>query len=320
MNPDSSSNPSAAVTIAALYHFAPVAEPSALRDQLAAFCEQQALKGTLLLAGEGINGTVAGSAEGIEQLLAYVRTWSGFEQLEAKCTWAAEPPFHRMKVKLKREIVTMGVPGVDPRHLVGSYLDAAEWNALLKDPEVLVIDTRNDYEVAIGTFQRAVSPNTRSFREFPAYVQAELAGQKQRKIAMFCTGGIRCEKASSYLKANDFAEVYHLRGGILKYLETVPPSENLWQGECFVFDERVSVDKDLKPGAHQLCRACRRPLRDGDRKSLQFEEGVSCPQCFGERSDAQRAAARQRERQVRLAAERGEKHIGVPFVREGEGD
>lgn len=316
MTPDRSPSHCGSITIAALYHFAPVAEPSVLRAQLAAFCEAHALKGTLLLAAEGINGTVAGSSEAIERLLAYLRDWPGFEPLEAKCSWAAEPPFHRMKVKLKREIVTMGVPGVDPRHLVGSYVDAAEWNALLKDPEVLVIDTRNDYEVAIGSFERAVSPNTRSFREFPGYVQTELAGQKQRKIAMFCTGGIRCEKASSYLKANEFAEVYHLRGGILKYLETVPPADNLWQGECFVFDERVSVDKDLKPGAHQLCRACRRPLREGDRENPHFEEGVSCPQCFDERSEAQRAAARERERQVRLASQRGEKHIGVASVRE----
>ena len=303
-----------ATVVAAFYHFARLPQFRSLQPWLLERCNQLGLRGSILLAEEGINGTVAGSAEGIASLLAALRAMPEFAALEHKESLAEAAPFHRMKVKLKAEIVSMGVPGTDPAHLVGTYVDAAEWNALLRDPEVLVIDTRNDYEVAIGTFAAARDPGTRSFREFPAWAQAQLGGQKQRKVAMFCTGGIRCEKATSYLKAQDFAEVYHLRGGILKYLETVPADDNLWQGECFVFDERVSVDKHLRPGSHQLCRACRRPLLAGDTDSPDYQPGVCCPRCVGERSPTQKRAAAEREKQVALAEGRGAAHLGVPFV------
>jgi UPF0176 protein len=297
--------------VAALYRFAAVADPPALKHELAAFCCGRGIKGTLILSGEGINGTVAGGRVAIEALLAHLKTLPGFDGLDVKFSQAAEMPFHRMKVRLKAEIVTMGVPGIDPRASAGTYIEAKDWNALIADPDTVVVDTRNDYEVALGTFAGAVDPQTASFREFPAWVEAhreELAG---RKVAMFCTGGIRCEKATAYMRSLGFADVYHLKGGILRYLEEVPAEKSLWQGECFVFDERVAVGHGLEEGEATLCRGCRRPLTAEDRASPFYAEGVSCRHCHQSRSDADRARYAERHRQVRLAESRGNmKHIG----------
>jgi UPF0176 protein len=272
--------------------------------------------GAWLLAREGINGTIAGSDQAIAAVLAHVRGWPGFAGLEAKFSRALELPFHRMKVRLKREIVTMGQPDIDPLQGVGHYVAPQDWNALISDPGTILIDTRNDYEVEIGTFRGAIDPQTKTFRDFPDWFRAErerLLGQGETppKVAMFCTGGIRCEKSTAFLKAEGIDEVYHLKGGILKYLEEVPAEQSLWQGECFVFDERVSVGHGLVPGPYELCRACRRPLSDEAKASPLYEEGVSCAACFEERDEEQRAGYRERHRQEKLAAQRGTSHIGI---------
>ncbi|RZO84920.1 MAG: rhodanese-related sulfurtransferase [Oceanococcus sp.] len=299
-----------AVVIAALYKFTALPDAPALRDRLEQLCLAHGIKGTLLIAEEGINGTVAGSAQAIAALHDMLLADPRFEGLEYKESQHQDCPFLRLKVRLKQEIVTMGVAEVDPASRNGTYVDAATWNALLDDPDTLVIDTRNDYEVAIGQFDNAISPDTKHFRDFPEYVQRHLDPAKQPKIAMYCTGGIRCEKASHYLLKQGFSEVYHLKGGILQYLEDVPAEDNRWQGECFVFDERVSVDKDLNQGEHRLCRACRQPVSAQDRLNPHYEEGVSCPHCYAQQSEANRARARERIRQVRLAKARGEHHLG----------
>jgi UPF0176 protein len=293
-----------------LYHLARLPDYRTLQKPLQECCRENALQGTLLLAEEGINGTVAGSREGTDNLLAFLRSDPRLAGLEHKESYSDCSPFHRMKVRLKKEIVTMGVPDTDPARIKGSYLDAEQWNAMISDPDVLVVDTRNDYEVAIGTFKNATSPNTKTFREFPAYVEEKLADKKNRKIAMFCTGGIRCEKSTSYLKAQGFNEVYHLQGGILKYLETVAPEDNLWQGECFVFDGRVSVDKHLQPGEYDQCHACRRPVSAADKTLADYRPGISCAHCINEHSDEQRARFAERQKQMELARQRGEQHIG----------
>lgn len=298
------------VVIAALYKFTALPDAPALRDRLEQLCLAHGIKGTLLIAEEGINGTVAGSAQAIAALHGMLLADPRFEGLEYKESQHQDCPFLRLKVRLKQEIVTMGVAEVDPASRNGTYVDAATWNALLDDPDTLVIDTRNDYEVAIGQFDNAISPDTKHFRDFPEYVQRHLDPAKQPKIAMYCTGGIRCEKASHYLLKQGFSEVYHLKGGILQYLEDVPAEDNRWQGECFVFDERVSVDKDLNQGEHRLCRACRQPVSAQDRLNPHYEEGVSCPHCYAQQSEANRARARERIRQVRLAKARGEHHLG----------
>ncbi len=297
--------------VAALYRFCRLDRFEDLRAPLAAFCCGRGIKGTLLLAREGINGTVAGTDSAISELVAHLQAMPEFDGLEIKFSTASEMPFHRMKVRLKREIVTMGVPDIDPLGGAGAYVEARDWNALISDPGTIVIDTRNDYEVSLGTFQRALNPETASFRDFPDWVgqhRHELAG---RKIAMFCTGGIRCEKATAYVKSLGIEDVFHLKGGILKYLEEVPAEESLWQGECFVFDERVSVAHGLETGEAELCRACRRPLTPADRRSPKFQEGVSCEACFDTRTEADRARYAERQRQVELAAIRGRgRHIG----------
>ena len=307
-----------ATMVAALYHFAPFPDPGALRGPLEALCRSAGVRGTLLLAGEGINGTIAGPAAGIDRVVAHVRGLPGCAALEVKYATAADMPVLRLKVRLKREIVTMGEPGIDPRAAVGTYVEPQDWNALIADPATIVIDTRNAYEVAAGTFAGAIDPQTATFRDFPAWFRRERerllaasAEGRPPRIAMFCTGGIRCEKSTAFLRQEGIEEVYHLRGGILKYLETVPASESLWQGECFVFDERVTVGHGLAPGTHSLCRACRRPVSEADRQSPRYEEGASCPACFAERSEAQRAASRERYRQEQLAAARGERHVGA---------
>lgn len=303
------------VTVAALYQFTRFDDPEALRPALLALCEAQGIRGTLLLAREGINGTIAGSPEGIDAALGHIRALPGCEALDVKFSAAPTMPFNRMKVRVKREIVTMGEPDVDPTASVGRYVAPEDWNALIADPDTLVIDTRNDYEVAVGTFAGAVDPQTASFRDFPAWFRANrdtlMAGK--RKVAMFCTGGIRCEKSTSFLRGEGVDEVYHLQGGILKYLEQVPENDSLWQGECFVFDERVAVGHGLMPGTHSLCRACRHPLNEADRASPEWIEGVQCGFCAHERNDEQRARYAERHRQEELARLRGEAHVGAKF-------
>ncbi len=302
------------IGVAALYRFVRFDDPAALRGPLEALCKAQGIKGTLLLAREGINGTIAGSDEGIAKVLSHLRTLPGCAELDPKYSRAATMPFNRMKVRIKREIVTMGQPDIDPLASVGHYVAPQDWNALIADPGTIVIDTRNDYEVAVGSFAGAVDPKTASFRDFPAWFRAErarLLGQgTPPKVAMFCTGGIRCEKSTAFLKSEGVDDVFHLEGGILKYLETVPESESLWQGECFVFDQRVTVKHGLETGSYGLCHACRRPINAEDYASPLYEKGVSCPACHDERDEAQRANYRERQRQVMLAAARGEVHVG----------
>ncbi|WP_193174833.1 rhodanese-related sulfurtransferase [Oricola nitratireducens] len=297
-------------TVAALYHFAKFGRFAEFKPELEAVCEEAGLKGTLLLASEGINGTVAGSREGIDRLIAFLRAQPEFAGLEYKESYAGKEPFLRMKVRLKKEIVTMGVPGTDPTQIVGTYVDPADWNDLIADPGTVVVDTRNDYEYAIGTFEKAVNPETTSFREFPDWVRRHDNDLKGKKVAMFCTGGIRCEKATAFVKTLGFDEVYHLKGGILKYLEDVPEDESLWHGDCFVFDERVAVGHGLKPGDYTLCRACRHPLTQEETRSEKYVEGISCPHCHDKRSEEDRARFAERQRQIALAKKRGEKHIG----------
>lgn len=308
------------ISVAALYKFTPFADHTALQRPLLDCCRRHSVKGTLLLAHEGLNGTIAGSDAGIVAVLDHIRALPGCADLEVKFSRAPVMPFHRMKVRLKREIVTMGQPDIDPLASVGTYVAPADWNALIADPDTIVIDTRNDYEVAIGTFQRAIDPQTASFRDFPAWFRARrevLLGQDQTpKVAMFCTGGIRCEKSTAFLKAEGVEEVFHLKGGILKYLEEVPPEQSLWQGECFVFDQRVSVGHGLVPGSFALCHACRRPVSADQQASPEYEEGVSCPACFGERTEEQRAGYRERHRQEALAAARGAAHVGAVMTEE----
>jgi len=301
------------VRIAAFYKFFRFPDYAARRQGLAQrFCGL-GIKGTLLLAEEGVNGTIAGSAGAIEAALAELRALPGAEGLEAKFSEAAEMPFARLKVRLKREIVTMGVPGTDPNSLVGTYVKPQEWNALISDPDTVLIDTRNDYETALGTFEGAIDPQTESFREFPDWFRdfrARLEAEGRRpKIAMFCTGGIRCEKATSFVKAEGLDDVFHLGGGILKYLETVQEPETKWRGECYVFDERVSVRHDLTPGEHTLCHACGRPVSPEGRQHKDYAEGISCAACIGEMTDEQRARFAERLRQIELARARGETHL-----------
>lgn len=296
-------------TVAALYHFTRFASPASLQEPLKQLCTEQKITGTLLLANEGINGTIAGPKAGIEAVLAHIRALPGCDDLEVKFSTASERPFARMKVRLKKEIVTMGQPDVDPKARVGNYVDPQDWNELILSPDVAVIDTRNDYEVAIGTFEGAVDPETASFREFPAWWEANKDRFHNKKIAMFCTGGIRCEKSTNYLLGQGVPEVYHLKGGILKYLEEVPEENSTWNGECFVFDGRVSVGHGLKEGPHELCHACRRPILPEDKNRAEFEKGVSCHQCISETSDEDKERFRERQKQIALAKARGERHM-----------
>ena len=290
------------LTVAALYHFTRFPDPEALKAPLARIACAHGVRGTLLLAREGINGTIAGTRAGIDAVLDHIRALPGCATLEWKESTAAEMPFGRMKVRLKREIVTMGQPDVDPTASVGHYVTASEWNDLIRAPDVAVIDTRNDYEVRIGTFEGAVDPQTRSFRDFPAWWRENAHRFHNKRIAMFCTGGIRCEKSTNFLLSEGVDQVFHLKGGILKYLEEVPQDDSLWQGECFVFDKRVSLGHGLKQGEYDLCHACRRPISAADKLRPEFEEGASCHQCHGEYTDADRARFRERQRQ----ADRGE--------------
>lgn len=303
------------VILAALYKFVALADYEAMKEPLHDFCVAHGVQGTLLLAQEGINGTIAGSREGIDAVLAHLRGDPRLVDLEHKESVMVleegdTPPFYRMKVRLKKEIVSMGVQEVDPTAVVGTYVEPQAWNDLISDPEVLLIDTRNDYEYAVGTFQGAVNPNTISFREFPHYVRENLDPSKHKKIAMFCTGGIRCEKATSYLRQQGFGEVYHLKGGILKYLEETPLERSLWEGECFVFDNRVTVTQALEPGNYEMCYACKRPLSAEDLASPHYKEGISCGYCRGTLTAERLASLAERQKQVELARQRQERHIG----------
>jgi len=305
----------APLTVAALYRFAPLADCESLVAPLENTCRAHGVRGTLLLAPEGINGTIAGEGSAIAAVLAHIRQLPDCADLDVKLSSASTMPFHRLKVRLKREIVTMGEPDIDPRASAGTYVEAEDWNALISDPDTIIIDTRNDYEVAIGAFDGAINPGTGTFREFPAWFRSAredlLKGGRQPKIAMYCTGGIRCEKSTAFLKQEGIEEVYHLKGGILKYLEVVPEEESLWRGECFVFDQRVAIRHGLALGSFQLCHACRRPLSSQDLTSALFEEGVSCSACHSERTEEQRASYRERHRQEMLAAAQGRSHIGA---------
>ena len=300
--------------VAALYRFTRFTDVAALRAPLEAICREHRVRGTLLLAPEGINGTIAGPREGIASVVAHIAALPGCADLDVKLSSANAMPFHRLKVRIKREIVTMGEPDVDPQANAGTYVEADAWNALIADPDTIVIDTRNDYEVAIGTFAGAINPNTASVRDFPAWFRGardEILGSgRQPRVAMFCTGGIRCEKSTAFLKQEGVEDVRHLKGGILKYLETVPEEASLWRGECFVFDERVAIGHGLARGTHELCRACRRPLSKEDLASPYYEAGASCGACHALRSDDQRASYRERHRQEALAVAQGRSHIG----------
>ena len=300
------------VVVAALYRFARFPEFETYRQPLLDCLLAAEVRGTLLLAAEGINGTIAGTRASIDRVLGFLQQDSRFAGLEVKESYVDENPFYRTKVKLKKEIVTMGVAGIDPNKIVGTYVEARDWNALIADPEVLLLDTRNKYEVEIGSFAGAVNPGTDSFREFPDYVKKQLDPGKHKKVAMFCTGGIRCEKSTAYLREQGFEEVYHLKGGILKYLEEVPESESKWEGECFVFDNRVTVNHQLERGSFDQCHACRMPITEQDKQREEYQPGVSCQHCLGAQSPEQRQRYAERERQIELAQRRGEEHLGHP--------
>lgn len=307
------------IQVAALYRFVKFDDFTALQGPLQEACDAAGAKGTILLAHEGVNGTIAGSEEAVTAVLDHIRTLPDCAELEVKFSACEEMPFLRMKVRLKKEIVTMGEPDIDPRASVGTYVDPMDWNDLIADPDTIVIDTRNDYEVSIGQFKGAIDPKTKAFRDFPKWFreqreklleQGRLERGKTPKVAMYCTGGIRCEKSTSFLKSEGVEDVFHLKGGILKYLENVPEQESQWEGECFVFDSRVSVGHGLVEGSYELCFACRRPLNADDLASDDYAEGVSCPHCITERNAEQRARYAERQHQQQLAKKRGEQHIG----------
>jgi UPF0176 protein len=306
--------------IAALYRFTTFEDPAVLQRPLAALCCGLGVKGTLLLAREGINGAIAGPPEAIDQVVAHIRALPGCETLELKFADAGALPFHRMKVRVKREIVTLGAGELDPARNAGTHVEPADWNALITRDDVVVIDTRNAYEAAIGTFEGAIDPKTASFADFPAWFRAYRQtwdpAAPPPKVAMFCTGGIRCEKSTAFLKSEGVDEVFHLKGGILNYLETTPAAESLWRGECFVFDERVAVGHGLAPGTHGLCRGCRRPVGPEERASPFYIEGVACPACHGERDEEARARYAERHRQAARARELGIAHVGAVMGRE----
>jgi UPF0176 protein len=302
------------IVVCALYKFATLENFELLKPPLQAKMEDLGIRGTLLLALEGINGTIAGTRPAIDDLLRYFsedKLFAGrLQNIQWKESFDETIPFHRTKVKLKKEIVTMGVDAIDPTHIVGTYVKPEAWNDLISDPDVTVVDTRNAYEIQIGTFKNAINPHTTSFREFPEYAKQNLDPKVHKKVAMFCTGGIRCEKSTAYLKEQGYDEVYHLEGGILKYLEEIPQEESLWQGECFVFDNRVTVDHDLKPGQYDQCHACRMPITEQDKLSNAYQAGVSCPHCISDLSESQKKRFLERERQVQLAKQKGKVHIG----------
>ncbi len=308
----------AEIVVCALYKFVTLDDFQAKKQPLLDFMLARDIRGTLLLAREGINGTVAASREAIDALLDYLREDPRLAEISYKESFTDSSPFMRSRVKLKKEIVTMGVEGIDPKRVVGTYVKPQQWNQLISEPDVLLVDTRNDYEVQVGTFKNAVNPKTDSFREFPEYVKTHLDPSKHKKVAMFCTGGIRCEKSTAYLKEQGFEEVYHLEGGILKYLEEVPTEQSMWEGECFVFDDRVTVNHHLEKGDYDQCHACRLPITEADKQSPLFQKGVSCPHCYDQTSEEQKQRFAEREKQIQLARLRGEAHIGQETAESAE--
>nr|WP_153764539.1 rhodanese-related sulfurtransferase [Endozoicomonas sp. OPT23] len=298
------------VVVCALYKFVTLENFESIKEPLFTEMESNGVRGTLLLAREGINGTVSGSRAAIDHLLNWLKSDPRLAELEYKESFVETQPFKRTRVKLKKEIVTMGVEGIDPKEVVGTYIEPKDWNDLINDPDTILIDTRNDYEVQVGTFKNAVNPETETFREFPDYVKENLNPEKHKKVAMFCTGGIRCEKSTAYLKEQGFENVYHLKGGILKYLEEVPQEESTWEGECFVFDDRVTVNHQLEKGQYDQCHACRLPITEEDKISEHYIKGVSCPNCNDKHTPEQKRRFMDREKQMELAKERGEAHIG----------
>ncbi|MFZ9034855.1 MAG: rhodanese-related sulfurtransferase [Francisellaceae bacterium] len=301
-------------TVCAMYKFVTLKNYEQMKAPLLAVMQRNGIRGTLLLAHEGINGTVAGTDEAIAALLQYLKSDERLADIDHKESYSDDFPFYRAKVKLKKEIVTLGVKEIDPKRIVGTYVEPKNWNALISDPEVLVIDTRNDYEVEIGTFKNAINPHTETFREFPDYVEKNLDKNRHKKVAMFCTGGIRCEKSTAFLKQQGFDEVYHLKGGILKYLEEVEENQSLWQGDCFVFDNRVTVSHGLKQGQYDQCHACRMPITKEDKTRVEYIEGLSCHHCHDSLSDEQKARFSERQKQAKLAKLRGESHIGEDAI------
>ena len=298
------------LTICALYKFTRLDDFEEIQDPLKIFLDSLNIRGTLLLAKEGVNGTIAGDNDSIMKSLDYLQKDLRLVGLEYKFSYSEKPPFKRLKVKLKKEIVTLGVSDIDPIFSSGTYVKPADWNELINDPDVVLIDTRNNYEFEIGSFKGSINPNTETFREFPAYTKNNLEKYRDKKIAMFCTGGIRCEKSTAYLKSKGFENVFHLQGGILKYLEEVKEDESLWEGECFVFDDRVAVKHNLELGKYDQCHACRFPITDEDKEHPHYEKGASCPRCYGTKNSSQVSRYREREKQVQLAKSRGESHIG----------
>ncbi|MDY6782061.1 MAG: rhodanese-related sulfurtransferase [Cyanobacteriota bacterium] len=289
------------LVVATFYKFVRLSDFAQKQPPILRYCQDRGVKGTILLAREGINGTLAGSRSAIDAVLGFLRADPRLSDLEAKESSSENQPFERLKVRLKREIVTLGVSGIDPCDRVGTYVDPQQWNKILEDPQVVVVDTRNEYEIAIGTFEHAQNPHTESFRSFPDYARSHLDASQHKKVALFCTGGIRCEKATSYLLSQGFEEVYHLQGGILKYLEEIPPEESLWEGECFVFDERVAVKPGLESGSYDLCRSCGHPISENDKQSPQYEEGISCPHCFETLTEEKRSRQQEKQKQLKLA-------------------
>ena len=296
--------------ICALYKFTRLDDFEEIQLPLRSFLDSLSVKGTLLLAREGINGTISGTKVSLEKVLDYLQSDPRFLDLEFKFSYSKKIPFKRLKVKLKKEIVTMGLTEIDPTHSAGTYVKPKEWNELINDPDVVLIDTRNNYEYEIGSFKGAINPNTETFREFPSFTKNTLEQYRDKKIAMFCTGGIRCEKSTAFLKSEGFKNVFHLQGGILKYLEEINEDESLWEGECFVFDDRVAVKHNLEQGQYDQCHACRFPITEEDTMHPHYEKGASCPRCFGTKNSSQMSRYREREKQVKLAKQRGEEHIG----------
>ena len=299
------------IKIVALYKFVSLPDYRELREPILKACEEHGIMGSLLLASEGINGTISGETARMDAFIGFLRSIDAFRDLDHKVSFDEEHPFYRMKVKLKKEIVTMRVEGIDPNRSVGRYVEPEDWNELISDPDVVVVDTRNDYEFELGTFERAENPNTTAFTEFPAYVEKNLDPGRNKKVAMFCTGGIRCEKATAYMLQQGFEEVFHLKGGILNYIERVAKDKSLWKGECFVFDNRVSVDHDLNPGTKDLCHACRYPISEEDKQSPKYEAGICCPRCHDTQTERNRRRAEARQQQVALTKSRHQRHIGI---------
>lgn len=297
------------IVVAALYQFKVFPDHENHRSSLFNFCKSQRIKGTLLLASEGINGTIAGSREGIDAVVAHLNSM-GFNDLEYKESSASTMPFFRLKIKLKKEIVTFGAPAADPMQMVGSYVQPKDWNSLISCPDVITIDTRNDYEVKIGTFKNAINPKTDTFRDFIKYAEENLMEHKDKPVAMFCTGGIRCERSTAYLKALGFKEVYHLKGGILKYLEEVSKEQSMWQGECFVFDQRVAVKHALEHGSYSMCYGCRMPISEEEKLSPHYKEGVHCHHCYNKYDTQHYERVGERQKQSIIAKKRGRKHMG----------